>query len=336
MSKKRSRSKQSAAKADGPHGSMAGQMKKRDHKRQKASKLPPWETDEYARSLRTLGDYRKAVRDPKFSWSLFPEGRDNSVYEATRRALGDVKGLLQRDIEVVEGVVADYSRGWQTSCCFCSIKLLHVIRLLEFAVEYKGKSRCHLPPGWPEHLHATARVFDAAGFSCLEASLDFVRGVGKHNILELQWAFGKNHKGSMYAGPFKWLEATPAVNDLQISPHPDESIERWLGAAIETLRQTYNLSREREGLEGQFNATRKELADERKKWEETFKSIWEGIPEKYRQAIEQFEAESREAQEENRRIRVHDFCRRCRLDEGAFREYHERVRGRRRREKPRP
>jgi len=222
--------------------------------------------------LRTLGDYRRAAHDPRFAFSLYPEGKNGSPYEALKIALSCVRnhiGISRANLS---------EENWWRSTCFLGTEyemsnpqLFDCVKLMEFANTYKGfQSFERLFIGWPKRPDVNARMLDHAGLSYLEAAFGFVRESGGDIILRLQNAYKKYRKEGniIYRDPIKFLSETPTVDDLEIRPVPDIIIRTWFADIVKGTQkwiQENNISRF--NVDAEFNSIKKQLAYEMGLWE---------------------------------------------------------------------
>lgn len=171
-----------------------------------------------AQGLKTLGDYRRAAKDPNFEDSLFPKGKNVSIKDA-------IKIALEHDRRIIECASANIpeKNWWSVDDNGVNVKVFSCVVLMEFYIIYKDEhSTDDFFPGWPK--------------PCEKEIFNFLCQDGGAIINVLRQSYKKYSKDR--TPTFREiLNGTPAVNDLQIKPEPNIIIKTWLSKIIKSIQE---------------------------------------------------------------------------------------------------
>jgi hypothetical protein len=216
--------------------------------------------------LITLGDYRRAAMASIFTPTIWPEKGNFSPYDAIETALVYSKELIifsrcKPEIEFVWDAVF-FS---QTEYEIRNLQLFHCIKLMEFAITYTHSERKSIEKffeSWPKRPDVNAKVLTSAGLSYLAATFKFVRELGNDitHILQNAYKEYKKEGNIIYWDPLRFINETPQINDLIISPKPDIIIKTWFNNIMEGMQKGFPESEFSDiKMRGEFNSIQQQL-----------------------------------------------------------------------------
>ncbi|MHC4556057.1 MAG: hypothetical protein ACYTFW_12215 [Planctomycetota bacterium] len=223
--------------------------------------------------LITLGDHRKIAQDLLcFRWD-YREKEEISDYNVIRFALSHIKSLIysSRSSPLLDGMWRTFNplRTKDVKYQIRNPLLFEIIKLMEFSVDYKGKTIDEIFPELHKRPDAKAIVFTDAGISYFEAAFKFVNDISKNIISYLQNSYMKHNKDihKRYVNPFVFLRKTPTIDDLIINPEPDVIIKEWFELTLTGFKKLFpEQEYSQHKIEAEFNSTQKQLEYEYELW----------------------------------------------------------------------